>query len=71
MMLAPPESASPSPIEPFIALIGRKRWAQRLTEIRDLSAAGPRAGQAIRQRHAIELTIEKLRRPGQAAPTMT
>lgn len=70
MILALPDTASLS-IEPFIALVGRKRWAQRLVEIRDLSAAGPRAGQAIRQRHAIELTIEKLRRPSQATPTTT
>ena len=34
-----------------------------MEEIRDMAAAGPRAGLAIRQRHSLELTIEKLRRP--------
>ncbi len=60
--LAPQDIASLS-LDPFVALVGQKRWASRLTEIRDLAAGGPRAGQAIRQRHAIELTIEKCRRP--------
>jgi hypothetical protein len=52
-------------LEPFVRLIGGESWRRRLNEIRDLAAAGPRAGQAIRQRHVVELTIEKLRRePG-------
>ena len=46
----------------FIALTGSKRWHERLTQIRCRTASGPRAGQAIRQRHAIELCLEKLRR---------
>ena len=46
----------------FIALIGATRWSLRLSEIRDLAASGPRAGQAIRQRHGVELTLEKMRR---------
>jgi len=49
-------------LEPFVNLVGGEGWRRRLGEIRDLAAAGPRAGQAIRQRHVIELTIEKLRR---------
>jgi hypothetical protein len=48
-----------------------KHWATRLAEIRDLAAGGPRAGQAIRQRHAIELAIEKLRRPPNAPVSVT
>ena len=60
-----PQSADPTAatLEPLIRLIGAERWRRRLNEIRDLAAAGPRAGQAIRQRHVVELTIEKLRRP--------
>ncbi|WP_428488215.1 hypothetical protein [Rhodopila sp.] len=54
--------AASATTEPFVRLIGGERWRQRLAEIRDLAAAGPRAGQAIRQRHALELTVEKLRR---------
>jgi hypothetical protein len=58
-----PESARAAPIstDPFVRLIGSARWRCRLEEILDLTAAGPRAAQAIRQRHAVELTIEKLR----------
>ena len=58
-------------LAPFIALAGRKRWLERLGEIRDLATGGPRAGQALRQRHAIELTIEKLRRPGAGPSSRT
>jgi len=53
--------------EPLISLIGREHWRRRLNEIHDLAAVGRRAGQAIRQRHVIELTIEKLRKPQSAA----
>lgn len=49
----------------FLALAGAKRWLARLTEIRELATRGPRAGQAIRQRHGVELSLEKLHRhPG-------
>jgi hypothetical protein len=56
-------------MDPFLALIGTRRWLARLTEIRDLAASGPRAGQAIRQRHGVELTLEKLRRQPGAEPS--
>ena len=55
-------------LNPFLALVGAERWRKRLGEIRDLAAAGPRAGQAIRQRHGVELSLEKLRR-NTAAPS--
>jgi hypothetical protein len=70
MNLEPHDDAS-RPLDPFIALVGRGRWARRLGEIRDLATGGPRAGQALRQRHAIELTIEKLRRATEGAPSRT
>ena len=54
----------------FVALVGLKRWQQRLSEIRDLAASGVRAGQAIRQRHGVELSLEKLRRRSNAVPSM-
>jgi hypothetical protein len=57
---------------PFVSLVGVRRWQARLTEIRDLAVSGPRAGQAIRQRHGVELSLEKLRRqPGAAAPAVS
>jgi hypothetical protein len=54
-----------------MALIGARRWQQRLAEIRDLAATGRRAGQALRQRHGVELTLEKLRRNPGAMPSLT
>jgi len=59
-----------APLGPFLALLGHRRWRARLTEIRDLAASGPRAGQAILQRHAVELTLEKLRRQPGAKPSV-
>lgn len=53
----------------FLALLGPRRWQTRLTEIRDLAASGPRAGQAIRQRHGVELSLEKVRRQLGAQPS--
>jgi hypothetical protein len=58
-----------SPLEPFLSLIGVQPWQARLTEIRDLAASGRRAGQAIRQRHGVELSLEKLRRQPTAKPS--
>ncbi len=59
-----------SGLAPFVALVGLRRWQERMAEIRDLSASGPRAGQAIRQRHGVELSLEKLRRHPGAIPSM-
>ncbi|MDR3528984.1 MAG: hypothetical protein P4L90_00300 [Rhodopila sp.] len=56
-------------LEPFLALIGAGRWQERLGEIRDLVTSGPRAGQALRQRHGVELSLEKLRRQPGAVPS--
>lgn len=54
----------------FIALVGAKRWSRRLSEIRDLAASGPRAGQAVRQRHGVELSLEKRQRQPGATPSI-
>ncbi len=58
------ENAEPRDLEAFVVLVGRARWTRRIAEIRDRSTGGRRAAQALRQRHAIELTIERLRQPG-------
>jgi len=52
----------------FVALSGDRRWSARMAEIQDLAASGPRAGQAIRQRHAVELAIDRLRQPNRRLP---
>src|SRR4051812_15133917 len=62
---------APSTLDPFVTLIGDKRWRQRLAEIRDLAAPGPRAGQAIRQRHVLELSLERLHRQPDAPMSAT
>jgi hypothetical protein len=55
-------SASPAAClrDAFVALAGAQAWATRLAEIARQASSSSRAGQAIRQRHAIELTIERL-----------
>ena len=48
-------------LDAFIALTGPRLWKARMAEIGRRAASGPRAGQAARQRHALELAIERLR----------
>lgn len=55
---APPNRA----LDAFVTLAGKAAWEARLAEIGRHAGSGRRAGQAMRQRHAIELTIERLRR---------
>ena len=56
-------------LDRFLSLLGPRRWQTRVAEIRDLAASGPRAGQAVRQRHGVELSLEKVRRQPSAPPT--
>jgi hypothetical protein len=67
----PPQSVplAPADLKPFLALIGMRRWMARLNEIRDLAGSGRRAGQAILQRHGVELSLERLRRLPNAKPS--
>jgi hypothetical protein len=67
----PPKSLNQAipALSPFLSLLGVRRWLARLTEIRDLAASGPRAGQAIRQRHGVELSLEKLRNNRDCKPS--
>ena len=51
----------PRALDAFVALVGARVWAARMAEIGQCATCGPRAGQAIRQRHALELAIERLR----------
>lgn len=57
-------SADPHALGHLVARIGDDEWSARLDDLRQRAADGPRAGQALRQRHAVELTIERLRHPG-------
>ncbi len=50
-------------LDAFVALAGTRPWRARMAEIGRRAASGPRTGAAIRQRHAFELAIERLRSP--------
>ena len=63
-----PASDAPQPppydqqaLDAFVALTGPRLWMTRMEEIGRRAASGPRAGQTARQRHALELAIERLR----------
>jgi hypothetical protein len=66
-----PPPYDPPALDAFVALAGPRLWAARMAEIGRRATCGPRAGQAIRQCHALELAIERLRgtltRPPSAA----
>jgi hypothetical protein len=59
----------PSPVQPadalplFLRVVGQKRWASRMAEIRRGCVPG-HAGRALARHHAIELTIDRLLRLG-------
>ena len=52
----------PHALEAFVALVGRHAWARRIDAIAH-GISGPRHGLLMKQRHAIELAIERLRGP--------
>ena len=56
-----PPPYDPPALDAFVALTGARLWTARMAELGRSAASGPRAGQAIRQRHALELAIERLR----------
>ena len=56
-----PPPFDPRALDAFVTLVGARAWSARMAEIAEFARSGPRAGQAIRQRHALELAIERLR----------
>lgn len=50
-----------SPIEQFIVFVGQDLWAARLADIAARSAATNRLGGVLKQRHALELALERMR----------
>ncbi len=55
--------APPLPsLDSFVDLVGARLWRDRLAAIERDVAQGQRQGQAALQRHAVEVTIERLRR---------
>jgi hypothetical protein len=52
---------NPRALEAFVVLVGERRWLARMAEIAARAACGARVGQMLRQRHGLELAIERLR----------
>jgi hypothetical protein len=46
----------------FIAAAGRQTWQRRMAEVVGWTRGGQRSGRALLQRHAVELTIDRLAR---------
>ena len=68
MLPVPPKAATQAAAR-FVNLVGIATWNRRIAELRDMATTGPRSGQAVRQRHAVELTIDRFRRPSSRAPS--
>lgn len=58
--------SSANPANPFVRIAGAAVWRRRMAELREWAAAGPHIRRAIAQRHALELTLDRMAR-GQAA----
>jgi hypothetical protein len=61
-MTASPEPLPFPSLDAFVDLVGARLWRDRLSAIERDVAQGQRQGQASLQRHAVEVTIERLRR---------
>jgi len=57
----------PHALDALVDRIGRRVWATRLAGLKRGCTASY-AGRALAQHHALELTVERLRRPGRNAP---
>ena len=64
-MQAPTDSISAAAA--LVDLIGRKAWQERIAELKR-GCTATYAGRALAQSHALELTVERLRKPGRNAP---
>jgi hypothetical protein len=64
-----PPPYDPQALDAFVALAGARLWSARLAEIGRRVAAGQHAGLVVRQRHALELAIERLRGTLTRAPS--
>jgi len=60
VLLCPPAPSQASLRDAFVALVGTQAWAGRLRDISRRAECGTRIAQLLRQRHAIELTIDRL-----------
>ncbi len=62
-------AAALSPIEQFVLFVGRDVWAARLADIASRSAASNRFGGVLKQRHALELALDRMRARAAETPS--
>jgi hypothetical protein len=62
-------AAALTPIDQFIMFVGPDVWAARIADIAARSAVSNRLGGVIRQAHALELALERLRSRGTGGPS--
>jgi hypothetical protein len=61
---------SSAALDAFVGLVGEVAWEARIAEIAGNVGSGPRSAKAIRQRHGLELALERLRGPLTRAPSV-
>ncbi|CAH2600249.1 conserved protein of unknown function [Rhodovastum atsumiense] len=62
-------SSTVASLDAFVDIVGGRLWRDRLATLGREASGGPRLGQALLQRHAIEAAIERQRRPSTRPPT--
>ncbi len=66
---AGPLAINRSALQALVKAAGPGVWRKRVAELAEWAKGGQRSGRALLQRHAVELTIERLTRPLDRAPT--
>jgi hypothetical protein len=69
-MTAGSDGTSLTSLDAFIALVGSRLWHARVASLGREAAQGHRHGQALLQRHAIEVALERVRRQPKRALTV-
>ena len=60
----PDTPIDPAALDAFVHGFGNREWTDRMVELNQAVAQPTRLGRSLQQRHIIELTIERWRRPG-------
>jgi hypothetical protein len=60
----PSDRIDPAALQALVEFIGDAAWREHLAGVRERAGRGARSGRAILQRHAIELALDRLRKPG-------
>jgi hypothetical protein len=70
-MMARHDAMSPASLDELIQVVGASHWTTRMTTLAREIGRSQRTGRALAQRHAAEITLERLRRNGlKQAPTL-